>query len=258
MAAGGRLYLREAFITISRIRSSGWNFPIQIWHLGPKELPDDLRRRFDQLDVTFIDAMQIALAHPCRMLGGWQLKSYAVEHCPFRNVLLLDADSVPVRDPIPLFESPEFIKTGAIFWPDIKPCMESDKIFGFIGVRKPENYTEVESGQLMIDKVRCWRALELVRWLNDFSDFWYRYCYGDKSLYDLAFLRCGQPYLMPMGCEWRGWGIAQKWTDGEVLFEHRLSRKREPSDSASEVDRFYWNYFERFDWAMSAQNRAVA
>lgn len=258
MAAGGRAYLREAFITISRIRSNGWDWPIQVWHLGPKEVPHDLRRRFSHLDVEFVDANQVRKEHPARMMGGWELKSFAIAWCRFRNVLLLDADSVPVRDPFPLFDSPEFQYNGAIFWPDIKPCMESDKAFGFVGTHKPDNYVEVESGQLMLDKVRCWRALELVRWMNDHSDFWYRYFHGDKSTFDLAFLRCGQPYLMPMGCEWKGWGISQKWFDGEVLFEHRMARKREPNVFVSEVDRMYWNQFDRFDWAMPEKNLAVA
>jgi hypothetical protein len=247
MAAGGRSYLREAFITISRIRQEKWDWPIQVWHLGPKELPVDLRRRFDHLNVEFVDAHWVRRNHPARQLGGWELKSYMVAHCPFRNVLLLDSDSAPVRDPFPLFDSPEFLQHGAIMWPDIKPCMQSDRAFGFIGSHKPPNYVEVESGQMMVDKVRCWRAWELVRWMNDYSEFWYRYFHGDKSSFDLAFLRVGQPFLMAPRCDWRGYGIEQHWFDGETLFEHRLDRKRNPNAFISPEDQFYGSVFDRWD-----------
>jgi hypothetical protein len=43
--------------------------------------------------------------HPS--LGGWQLKPYSIVHCPFREVLFLDADNVPLRDPTFLFECDE-------------------------------------------------------------------------------------------------------------------------------------------------------
>lgn len=253
MAAGGRFYLREAFVTISRIRSNGWDWPIQVWFLGSKELPTDLRRRFAHLDVEFVDAARVRKEFPCRILTGWELKSFAIEHSPFRDVLLLDSDSAPVRDPFPLFDSPEFLEAGAIFWPDIKPCMESDKAFGFIGAHKPPNYVEVESGQLMLDKVRCWRAFELVRWINSNSDFWFKYFHGDKSSWDLAFLRVGQPYFMAPPCEWRNYGIEQRWADGQPLFEHRLDRKRNPGAFVSEEDRFFGSMFDRFDLPESSR-----
>lgn len=226
MAAGGPMYLREAFLTVSRIRCHGWDWPIQIWHLGEKELPSHLRDKFSHLNVEFVDAHVVRAGRPARQLLGWELKSYMIQWSPFRHVLLLDADCVPVRDPFPLFESPEYLETGAIMWPDIQQCRQDDKAFGFIGVRKPEGYKEVESGQMMIDKERCWKALRLCRWMNDFSEFWYRYFHGDKNTFDLSFLRTETPYKLAPPCTWEGWGISQRWFDGDELFQHRMHCKR--------------------------------
>lgn len=36
----------------------------------------------------------------------------------FDDVLMLDSDNIPVRDPAFLFDSVEFKELGAVFWPD--------------------------------------------------------------------------------------------------------------------------------------------
>jgi len=247
MAAGGRRYLREAFMTVSRIRESGWDWPIQIWHLGHKELAPDMPHRFDHLDVEFVDAQLVANKHPVRILQGWPLKSYMVANCPFRNVLLLDSDSAPVRDPMPFFESPEFQQHGAVFFPDIAKNLKDYKAFGFIGLKAPIHYTETESGQLMVDKVRCWRALELVRWMNDYADFWFKYMHGDKETWPIAFMRHGTRFSMAPPCRWEPFGIEQNWFDGQPLFEHRLSRKYNPGAYVSPQDFYYGQQFDGYD-----------
>lgn len=247
MCAGGLLYLREAFISLSRLRATGCELPVQVWHLGKKELPDEVRKRFDHLRVQFVDAHEVRKIHPARQLYGWELKSFAIQWSPFQHVLLLDADCSPLRDPAALFDSEEYHDYGAILWPDIQHCRRDDKAFGFLGVRKPEGYMEVESGQMMIDKHRTWRALELCRWMNDFSEFWYRYFHGDKSTFDLAFLRTDTPYLLAPPCSWEGWGISQKWTDGTPLFQHRMMVKRGSMGLAE--DQVYASQFDRFQTA---------
>jgi hypothetical protein len=68
--------------------------------------------------VDCIDALKVRQRHPARTLRGWELKAYAILHSRFREVLLLDADNVAVTDPEYLFQTPEFRRTGAIFWPD--------------------------------------------------------------------------------------------------------------------------------------------
>lgn len=250
MAAGGRAYLRMAFITISRIRSAGWKWPIQVWHLGSKELPSGLRERFRDLDVQFVDAEHVRRRHPARRLGGWELKSFMLAQSPFRYCLLLDADSLPAQDPMPLFESPEFVEVGAILAPDIKPCRPSDFIFNALGFLKPDNYVECESGQMMIDKTRHWRAIQLIRWLNDFSEFYYRYVHGDKSSFDLSFLRTKHSFRMLPPCSWEGWGIQQYWFDGSIFTQHRLDRKRNPKAPVCLEDAHYGRMFD--EWGLQS------
>ena len=69
--------------------------------------------------------------------------------------MLLDADNVPVRDPSYLFDVPEYQQAGALFWPDSCRMSKSDPCWEAFGIpyRDERNF---ESGQLLIDKARCW------------------------------------------------------------------------------------------------------
>jgi hypothetical protein len=249
MAAGGRRYLRMAFVTISLIRQSGWDVPIEVWHMGPKELPYDLRRRFEHLDVRFVDAHQVRRHHPARQLGGFELKSFAIAHSGFRHVMLLDADCIPIRDPSDLFESPEYLETGVIVAPDIIKNRKSDAIFTFMGIPLPDDFWEGESGFIMIDKARAWRALELTRWFNDYSDFFYKYVWGDKDSLPLSCLRTETPYRMLPRCTWEPFGIRHYWFDGSVVADHHMDRKRNPGAFVPEQHEAYGRMFDRFDFA---------
>jgi len=53
-------------------------------------------------------------------MRGWPIKPAALMHCQFQNVLFIDADCFPLRNPEFLFETPEFKEYGALFWPDNK------------------------------------------------------------------------------------------------------------------------------------------
>ena len=56
---------------------------------------------------------------------------------------------------------------------------------------------EFESGQIIVDKSRCWRALNVAMHLNEHSDWWYRVVHGDKDTFHLAWRKIGQTYAMP-------------------------------------------------------------
>jgi hypothetical protein len=55
---------------------------------------------------------------------------------------------------------------------------------------------EFETGQIVIDKQRCWAALQLCLWFNENSDFYYQYVHGDKETFHLAFRKLNKTYSM--------------------------------------------------------------
>ena len=197
IVAGGARCFTNAFVALFNLRNVVCtNLPIQIWYLGPEEMSPRMKQIISRFDVELIDAHEIRREHPIRWLGAWECKAYAVTHAPFRHVVLLDADNVPLIDPASLLELPEYAHTGAIFWPDNQSHPQDSPVWDLF--RVPYRHElEVESGQLVIDKVRCWVPLHLALHFNEWSDIYYRYVYGDKETFHFAWRQLEQPYAMP-------------------------------------------------------------
>lgn len=225
ICGGGLRYFVCASVCINLLRYHNCQLPIQIWHLGAREMSEPMRRILVPLGVECVDADEVRKEHPVRILNGWELKPYAILHCPFREVLLLDADNVAVVDPTFLFETPQYREHGAIFWPDFNRLGRDRAIWRLTGVPYRDE-PEFESGQIVVDKVRCWRALSLTVWMNEHSDFWYRYVHGDKETFHMAWRKLEQPYAMPSRGIYRLSGtMCQHDFEGRRIFQHRNLKK---------------------------------
>jgi hypothetical protein len=221
MCGGGARYFTNAWVCLRMLRRLGCALPVQLWHLGRSEMDPAMRRLLAQLGVETVDALVVQRRRPVRRLGGWELKPYAILHSPFREVLLLDADNVPVRDPTFLFDAAPFRETGAMFWPDRGRDPKSETIWRSCGVPVPAE-PEFESGQLLVDKARCWRALRLTLWFNEHSDFYYHHLYGDKDTFQVAFRTLGTSYaLVPHPPRVLPGRMNQHDFAGALLFQHR-------------------------------------
>src|SRR5262249_9009668 len=108
ICAGGVRYFTNAWICVQMLRKLECTLPIELWHIGPKELDKQMRSLIEPLGVVCRDALQTRKLFPARRLKGWALKSYAVLHCSFRELLFLDADNVPVTNPEFLFQTSQF------------------------------------------------------------------------------------------------------------------------------------------------------
>ena len=223
ICGGGLKYFPGAWICINLLRRFGCRLPIQLWHLGRKEVDVGMKALVAPLGVDCIDARAVRQRRPVRTLRGWELKPYALLHSRFREVLLLDADNVPLVDPEFLFDAPQFREAGAVFWPDYD-CGRNRKaaaIWRSCGRRQPDE-PEFESGQLLVDKQRCWRALCLALWFNAHSDFYYQHLHGDKETFHLAFRKLRQRYaLVPHPVHALVATICQHDFNGRRIFQHR-------------------------------------
>jgi Mannosyltransferase putative len=196
ICAGGPRMLACAWVCVCMLRRKlGCDLPIQLWHLGSEELPPEPASAFAELGVEAVDALEVRREHPARMLGGWELKPYALVHSPFREVLVLDADNVAVLDPAFLFETEQFAATGALFWPDTVQLTRDNGLWELCGVAY-QSEPAWETGQAVVDKTRCWNALALTLEMNMHSDVVFRHSQGDKDTFHLAWLMLDQPYAM--------------------------------------------------------------
>lgn len=222
ICGGGKKYFTCAWVNINMLRLLGCKLPIELWYLGPNELDDHMRSLFDGLDVNCIDGLLVKKKFPSRILRGWELKPYSILHSSFKEVLFLDADNVPVIDPTYLFDSIGYQENGAIFWPDFGKFDSSKKIWKICGV-KFRDEPEFESGQILINKEKCWIPLNLSMWYNEYSDFYYNYIHGDKDTFHMAFRRLDYNYSMPEKPihSLENVVMCQHDLDGNRVFQHR-------------------------------------
>lgn len=223
--AGGVRFNTCAWVLIGMLRKLGCCLPIQVWYRGQAEYDPEWMRLVRGMQVELVDAEVVAKRHPRRARGGWELKPYSILHSPFREVLFLDADNVPVVDPTYLFDATEFRKAGAVFWPDGTRTPPGDPRWEIFGVPYRDE-PEQESGQLLVDKQRCWEPLNLCVWYNEHSDFYYRYVYGDKDTFRFAWHRLGRPFAMPgRPLEEIPFTLCQHDFAGRRIFQHRSTDK---------------------------------
>lgn len=238
--AGGRRYLPGAWASAFTLRALGVSLPIQMWYFGDEECDDYVKSLFETLDVECVDAKVVLARHPSKSLSRpngtsrfarFELKCYAILHSPFDEVLFLDADNIPLRNPSTLFDEPEYKLKGALFWPDppygARPL--DARSWNACGLPMQPG-PSFESGQLLVHKRRCWKQLQLCAWMNEESDYWFSLLYGDKDSYKVAWHVTGAAYaLAPMPRSTFA-GILQHAPDGGTMFYHRWFRKPRLSD----------------------------
>jgi len=221
MCAGGPVYLACAWVCLQMLRRTGCSLPVEVWYRGETEFPPVLHALYEGLGAQCVDATRVRRRYPMRRLGGWELKAFAILHSSFEEVFFIDADNVPLVDPATLLELPQYRRHGAILWPDLGKLTRESAIWELCGI-EPRDEPEVESGQMLLHKKRCWAALSLALWMNEHSDFFYEHMHGDKETFHLAFRRVGKSFAMPRAAPVLSKGtLNQHGFDGCVTFQHR-------------------------------------
>lgn len=228
ICGGGPRYFSCAWVCINMLRHWGCTLPIEVWYLGDVEMDDAMRGLLATIPggkITTVDAYKIRETYPARRLSGWELNPYSIIHSKFEEVIFLDADNVALRDPRFFFKTTPYIATGAIFWPDYRRLEPSRPIWEICRVNYRDE-PEFESGQIVVDKRRCWRSLQMAMHLNEHSDFYYKHIHGDKDTFHMAWHMLEQVYAMPSrGIEGLDRVMCQHDFEGNRVFQHRNMAK---------------------------------
>ncbi|MGJ5205389.1 hypothetical protein [Bradyrhizobium sp. HKCCYLR20261] len=226
ICAGGVRYFTCAWVLIWFLRRVHQvALPIQVWHLGQGEMSEEMRLLLLEEGVEVVDAETIAARHPARLAGGWPLKPYAIANSRFREVLFLDADTVPLADPQQAFQWSDYLETGLLLWPDNVDIKATNPIWARIGLA-PAERVSVDSGIMLVDKARAWDILDLALAMNEHSDELYALIHGDKDTFLLAAMllqrRFGMIAHRPFAFEW---DMVQRDPSGDQFLHHRCGAK---------------------------------
>ena len=74
ICGGGVRYFTNAWVCINMLRRLGCRLPIQLWHLGAKEMDNQMKGLLIPLGVQCVDAFKVRREYPVRILHGWELK----------------------------------------------------------------------------------------------------------------------------------------------------------------------------------------
>lgn len=128
VCAGGSQPLANTFVVLYVLRRVlGCRLPAAILHWGPDEVGSGTAAFFHSHipGVEFIDVSRAAYpehhaplwdgaARPSEREVGYKIKVAALYLAPFREVFMVDSDSLPLQNLAPLFDSPVYKRTGAL------------------------------------------------------------------------------------------------------------------------------------------------
>ncbi len=226
VCAGGAKIFTSAYVLLSILRRTlGCLLPVEVWHFGRREMSSGMKMLVAELGADTVDAEAVLASHPAAIHDGWQLKPYALMWSRFADVLLLDADQVPVRDPSPLFDWPAYAETGAVFWPDVVDLDECNPAWAICGLA-PERCPSLDSGQVLVDKRRHWAALQVTLHLNERAETYYRMIYGDKDTFLLGWRLAKAGHIVVPHRPFEDQRcLYQRDLEGRPLFQHRTRAK---------------------------------
>jgi hypothetical protein len=242
IVAGGPTYTPPALACVAFLQRSGCKLPIEVWTPATEELPERIKAHFIACGAVVRSLADVypELSHP--LLLGYLAKPAAILASAFEEVLLLDADNVPLADPADLFHHPLYTSNGLLMWRDFWSAAVQPQIWEMLGVL-PSLRPEVshDAGQLLVNKQRGWEPLLLTLYLNLIGNIMYPLLsyagQGDKETYPYAWAALNRTYgLSPHGViavgkyefagpnntkrEHKGTAMLQLIPDGAAQFLH--------------------------------------
>jgi alpha 1,2-mannosyltransferase len=228
-------YYVGAYVMIQLLRSFGCALPVEVWkfHWEKDDKYDSIFNSIDNVTVRYYDKHISGVDRK-----GWCLKPFAVIESSFKEVLFLDSDIAPAKNPEYLFDYKPYLENGGMFWSDTcRTCMparpternSSRNSFWHLADHEEVDEREFESGQLIIDKEKCWREINLTCHYNKHADWYYKLFLGDKETFHLAWRRLRKEFTFFQNSTSvdvpGGKYFYQYDGDGDLVFQHRSGNK---------------------------------
>lgn len=202
---GGLKYFINAYLNVKLLRYLGCNLPIE-WFFINDEITDKQREilgEFDNLQLIQLNNLPILTDNFAREGGGWQSKFFALCQSSFEEVLYVDADSFAIVNPEFLFQTEEYKKFGILTWYDgfdwslykewFNKDIENLKREFSVSLSSARTF---ETGQLVLNKNKCWQAILFARELNRWWHKTYEWSLGDKEALYIGCEVCKIPYFV--------------------------------------------------------------
>lgn len=278
VSAGGKSLCTQLYVFLRVLRDTHrCTLPVEVFYIGADEMPSTYIRTMNKMfkDVRFVDVLTVpdafAEVHDNRKSDAdkkkrnWHLPAVSWLLSSFEEVIWLDVDNIPTRDPRFLLKVPAYQKMGALFWPDLCniysahcnawkvyglpeppadfPCIKNTPVHSNVLATKGchSNYPrEFETGQAVFHKRKTWKAIVLIAFVGAHHHFFYENLVFGYKLVAFEFNATGTPYhlapsFIPLGMIDDGdsmnkfcvttYGHRHPVKTDEILFLHRTGCK---------------------------------
>lgn len=254
--------LPSTWVLLNELKRLNCQLPVEIFH-RPGELSSKEQALLEsvapgQFTVKTIQGNPKDYISKYGHKHGWACKIYALIESEYSENLWLDCDNCPIRDPEFLFDDPEYVTKGSLFWRDMmspdaaEQYVPNSVMWPIFNI--PYNDSEpFEAGQLLINKVKCYLEFSTLKHYTDNCEIYFGFG-GDKEVFKFAWQKLGimkgikplqinyhsdpnVPFgFIPFGPFSKGvpniykkWGggtvMVQRDRDGNELFNHRNMSK---------------------------------
>ena len=203
VATAGPGQLPTLVISLRMLRRTGSMSPVEVFLSSPR----DYEQFICEIVLPALKAkcliLSDVLGDDVESFRGWQFKFLAILFSTFEEILFLDADVFPLRDPAFLFDSEPFKSYGYVVWPDFWASTASPYIYTIISQPVPPRALRpaVEAGQLLISRKTHQMSLFLVAYYNYYGNSHYFRLFsqgalgeGDKETWHTAAAVMKQPF----------------------------------------------------------------
>ncbi|PLB49459.1 putative alpha-1,2-mannosyltransferase [Aspergillus steynii IBT 23096] len=205
VSTAGGSYLPVLVISLRMLRKTGSELPVEVFLADEEEYEDYI------CDVVLpsLNARCVVLSHildavPKIMeIQKYQFKLFAMLFSSFEEILFLDADAFPLRQPESLFTSEPFKSKNMVTWPDFWASTVSSYYYEIASQPIPEKAIRQssESGEVLLSKKTHLKSLLLSTYYNFWGpDLYYALLSqgaageGDKETFVAAALALEEPY----------------------------------------------------------------
>lgn len=161
------------------LRKLGCDLPIEVMYVGDNDLNRDSRQDLEDLEGVITRDIGAMIKPEGWNVASWAAKPFAILLSSFREVLFIDADSFFFVNPEVMFDYPEYVKTGAMFFRDRLIMPETKKAWLQSVLPQPvsknvkqsrlwkgESGHQQESGVMLVDTYRHFMAMLAVTRMN--------------------------------------------------------------------------------------------
>lgn len=222
MCVGGEALYTQALINIKYIRNKS-SLPIEIYFADSRELSlqaiNYMKSLYDGLEFVNIEnlaansVLEPDFMNSYKVAGfrGFQIKTAAIYHSSFEEVLFIDCDIIPCIKCDEYFEISFYKENGYLLFPDFwsydqkkvglnsNECLNAALLLTYYGIDPYDGAAlEIESGLVVINKKVVARAMGILYFINTHGKYFYKFFYGEKESYKIALYSEGKKVVFPM------------------------------------------------------------